>query len=130
MKAKNSNKKVVNSYIKQLKSAVICSSSMKKAFISEIKHQIAELENENKNLSLGILHREIGYPDEIARGFESRDDIIMLKEKAKKYTRAKIICWIALGLALVTIVGSAILIQSNDDYYSKTYSDTTIKELD
>ena len=102
---------------------------MKKAFICEIKHQIAELENQVQVFTMEDLHREIGSPDEIARSFESRDDIEKLKEKAKKYKKTKIICWIALGLTILAITVSIIVVRSNKNYHSEINSNTYIKEL-
>ena len=117
---KKQNKKVIFSYIRQLKTALICSASMKKAFIGEVKHQITELEEQIQVLSMEDLHRVIGSPDEIARGFENREDIEKLKLKAKKYTRAKIIAWICFALAIIVVIVSTIVIKSNNTYYTKT----------
>lgn len=103
---------------------------MKKAFISEVKHQITELEEQIQVLSMEDLHREIGSPDEIARGFENREDIEKLKLKAKKYTRAKIIAWICFALAIIGITISIIAINSNDNYYSKIKTETYMKGTD
>lgn len=129
MKARQNNKKIINLYLKQLKSALMCSLSMKKALISEIKHQIVELENQIQVLSTEDLHREIGSPDEIAKGFESREDIEKIKKKAKKYTGIKIICWISLILAIIAVTVSIIVIRSNKDYRSETKMNTYIKEI-
>ena len=101
---------------------------MKKAFICEIKHQIAELENQVQVFTMEDLHREIGSPDEIARSFASRDDIEKLKEKAKKYKKAKIICWVSLILAIVAITVSIVVVHSNKKYHSEINMNTYIKE--
>lgn len=97
--------------------------------INEIKHKIAELENQIQVLSMEDLHSEIGHPDEIARGFECREDIDKLKEKAKKYFKIKIISWICLIVAMIAIAVSVIIIKSNKTYYSETKSQSCyIKE--
>lgn len=129
MKTRENNKKISSLYLKQLNASLICSTNMKKAFICEIKHQIAELENQVQVFTMEDLHREIGSPDEIARSFESRDDIEKLKEKAKKYKKAKIVCWIALGLTILAITVSIIVVRSNKNYHSEINSNTYIKEL-
>lgn len=128
MKTNQNNQKIINLYLKQLKTTLMCSSSMKKAFISEIKHQITELENQFQVLTLEDLHTVIGSPDEIARGFESRNDIENLKKKAKKYTRTKIICWVSLILAIVAVTVSIVVVQSNKKYHSEINMNTYIKE--
>ena len=128
MKTNRNNKKIIDSYLKQLKTSLLCSTSMKKAFISEVKQQIAELENQIQVLAMEDLHREIGSPCEIAKGFESREDIEKFKEKAKKYTRTKVICWITLVLAIVAIAVAVIFIKSNDNFYAEIYEDSYVKE--
>ncbi len=129
MKTNQNNQKIINLYLKQLKATLMCSSSMKMAFISEVKHQIAELEDQFQVLTVEDLHREIGSPDEIARGFESRNDIENLKKKARKYTRTKIICWISLILAIAAIIISIVYIKSNKKYHSETKINTYIEEI-
>ncbi len=128
MKTRENNKKIISLYLKQLNASLICSTNMKKAFICEIKHQIAELENQVQVFTMEDLHREIGSPDEIARSFESRDDIEKLKEKAKKYKKAKIICWVSLILAIVAITVSIVVVHSNKKYHSEINMNTYIKE--
>ena len=128
MKTNRNNKRIIDSYLKQLKASLLCSASMKKAFINEVKQQITELENQMPVLTMEDLHRKIGSPEEIARGFESREDIEKLKIKARKYTRTKIICCITLVLAIVAIAVSVIFIKSNDNFYEKIYDDSYVKE--
>ncbi len=123
------NKAIVKLYIKQVSTALACSCSMKKAFISEIKEQIEELETQHQALTMEILHTEIGSPEEIARGFDSKEDLDRIKAKARKYTRIKIICAICLALALVAVTVTVIVIRSNDNYYTSTYSGNYKKEL-
>ena len=116
------NKKIIALYLRQLRAALICPNSIKKAFLIEIRRQIAELESQNPVLSMEDLHREIGSPDEIARSFENREDLDRLKAKAKKYTLIKIICGVCLAIALIAVAVTVIVVQSNDDYYAKTES--------
>lgn len=128
MKPNSNNKKVITLYLKQLKTTLMCSASMKKVILSDVKHQISELEDQLQVLEEKDLHREIGSPDEIARGFESRDDIENLKKKAKKYSRTKIICWVSLILAIVAITVSIVVVHSNKKYHSEINMNTYIKE--
>ena len=102
---------------------------MKKAFIKEIKDQIAELKDQIQDLTMEDLQREIGKPDEIARGFESRENIEDLKKRAKKYSKAKTISLVFLVLTIFAIAISIIIVKSNKEYHSKTTISTTIKEI-
>ncbi len=115
------NKAIVKLYIKQVSAVLACSCSMKKAFISEIKEQIEELETQYQALTMEILHTEIGSPEEIARGFDSKEDLDRIKAKARKYTRTKIICAVCFVLAVIAIVVTVVVIRSNDNYH--TYTD-------
>lgn len=129
MKSNKNSKKLESLYVKQLKKALLCSASMKKAFIKEIKDQIAELKDQIQDLSMEDLQRKIGKPDEIARGFESRDNIEDLKKRAKKYSKAKTISLVFLVLTIFAIAISIIIVKSNKEYHSKTTISTTIKEI-
>ena len=129
MKANKNSKKLENLYVKQLKKTLLCSASMKKAFIKEIKDQIAELKDQIQDLSMEDLQREIGKPDEIARGFESRDNIEDLKKRAKKYSKAKTISLVFLVLTIFAIAILIIILKSNKEYHSKTTISTTIEEI-
>ena len=123
------NKKIIALYLRQLRAALVCPNSIKKAFLIEIRRQIAELESQNPVLSMEDLHREIGSPDEIARSFENREDLDRLKAKAKKYTLIKIICGVCLAIALIAVAVTVIVVQSNDDYYAKTEEKSYVKEI-
>lgn len=46
MKPNSNNKKVITLYLKQLKTTLMCSASMKKVILSDVKHQISELEDQ------------------------------------------------------------------------------------
>ena len=129
MKTNQNNKKIITSYIKQLKATLICTSTIKKAFINEVKTQISELENQIQVLSTEDLHRAIGTPNDIARGFENREDIERLKNKAKKYTRTRILSLICFVLALIAITVTVIVIKSNDSYYTKTDSKINMENI-
>ena len=129
MKSNKNSKKLESLYVKQLKKALLCSASMEKAFIKEIKDQIAELKDQIQDLSMEDLQREIGKPDEIARGFESRDNIEDLKKRAKKYSKAKTISLVFLVLTIFAIAILIIIVKSNKEYHSKTTISTTIEEI-
>lgn len=129
MKSKN-NKQVVQAYAKELRQVLLCSSDMKRAFISEIKVQIADLEEQHGDLTLDLLYREIGTPDEISKGFESREDIAEIKKKAKRYKIAKILCWICAFLAVISIITAVVVICNNDDFSFKITTGNNLKETE
>lgn len=117
---KKTNEKTVKNYIKELKSNLICSSSMKKAFLSTVKQRISELEDEISVLSKENLYQEIGSPEEIATGLENRVDIELLKKRAQRYTITKIVCSLCLALALLIAAILIIVVLSDNDYYMTT----------
>lgn len=69
-------------------------------------------------------------PDEIARGFESRADLETLREKARKYRKTRMICWIALALTAAAIAAAIIVVKSNENYHSEIKSDSHIEEVE
>ena len=114
-------KKIVEKYLKEVKSALFCSSSMKQAFLSTVKQRISDLFPDPSALSVEELYKEIGTPEEIACSLESRSDIELLKQKAKRYEIVKIFCIICSILALIGISFLIATILSNQGYVVKTF---------
>ena len=110
-------KKIVKSYLKEIKSALICSAGMKQAVLSTVRQRIADLFPDPSTLSMEELCREIGTPKEIALGLESRSDIEQLKKKAKRYRIAKIAYMVLLLIALLIIAFFLFLFISDKYYY-------------
>lgn len=109
MKNGENNNKIINLYLKEIKDKLLCPNNVKKAFLKEIRQNIADAEIDI--VSIEDLYREIGSPEEIARSFESRDDIEKIKARAKRFHIIVAICAvIALFIisALVYIVKEAI----------------------
>ncbi|MBQ9780052.1 MAG: hypothetical protein IJW00_03810 [Clostridia bacterium] len=126
---KKQNNKIVNEYIKEISKALTCSKDMKTALLHELEQQARELESKVQSLTADDLYNEIGSPQEIALGFESRADIEAIKKNATKYRKAKIICLISSILAVIAVVIAIVIICSNDDYYSDTQVNSTIEEV-
>ncbi len=120
------NKTIIKLYLQEIEKELICSNSIKKAFIHEIKLQIAFLEERTPDLTLEDLYREIGSPAEIAKGLETREDIENLKKKARRYTHARILWAISALLVLCAIVATIIVVHENDTYYSETTSTSSV----
>ena len=113
-------KKIVKSYLKEVKSALFCSPSMKQAFLSTVRQRIEELFPDSSTLSMESLRREIGTPEEIASGLESRPDIEQLKEIAKRYKRVKILCITFFALVVLCISAFIAVIIWDQGYIVKT----------
>ena len=82
MKTSRNNKNVVNSYLRHIKTALLCPSSMKKAILNDVNERIAELEKQHPLLTPDDIYKEIGTPDELAQGFESRIEIGNIKRSS------------------------------------------------
>ena len=127
MKAQNQTG--IREYLQALNKALVCKRAVKKAILDEIKMQIGEVEQRFPTLTQEDLYREIGLPEEVARGFESREDMEGIRAKAKKYERNRLLCGVIAIMAAVSIVFAAVLITSQDDYYSDTHVNTSIEEF-
>ena len=126
---KTKKQTVIREYLQSLNNVLVCKRAVKKAILDEIKMQIGEVEQRFPTLTQEDLYREIGLPDEVARGFESREDMGVIREKAKKYERNRLLCGVIAIMAAVSIVFAAVLITSQDDYYSDTHVNTSIEEF-
>ena len=126
---KNKNRKIVLGYVKELRKTLTCSNDVKKAILHEIELQVLELENRIQVLTIDDLYNEIGSPQEIAQGFDSKTDIERIRKNAAKYRKAKIICLICAILALIAVVIAFAIVSANDDYHSSIQSNSTIEEV-
>ena len=126
---KTKNQTVIREYLQALNKVLICKRAVKRAILDEIRMQIGEVEQRFPTLTQEDLYREIGLPEEVARGFESREDMEGIRVKAKRYERNRIICCIVVFMAVVAIAFTAILITSQDDYRSDTHVNSDIEEI-
>ena len=126
---KTKNQTVIREYLQALNKVLICKRAVKRAILDEIRMQISELEQRFPTLTREDLYREIGLPEEVVRGFESREDMGVIREKAKKYERNRIICCAIAFVAVVAIAFTAVLITSQDDYRSDTHVNSNIEEF-
>lgn len=122
MKTSRNNKNVVNSYLKHLKTALLCPSGMKKNILNDVKDRVVELEKQYPILTTDDLYKEIGTPDEIAKGFESTLEIGNIKKSARKLHRIKLLCWILFILMVLAIIITVIIIKSNETYHPEIIS--------
>ena len=77
------NKKIINSYLKEIYANLNCKKSLKAVFIKELK---SDIENYADSVGLSIkddLYREFGTPEEIANSLFDRHDYDVLLKKAK-----------------------------------------------
>lgn len=108
-------------YLNCAKKELICSSSIKEAYICELKSRINDFAEQNGDLTLDMLYTEFGSPKEIANNFWNNEDLEALKEKAKKYNAVK---WVAIGILIALVLSMIIthlLIVLDEDYYTKMY---------
>ena len=113
------SKNIERKYLHDIKAELSCPRSVKKVFLKKIKQQMQNLqETSDKPLTRETIEAEIGTPQEIARGLESREDLERLKKKARRYTLIKWICIACLLLALLAVVITVVVIKSNDSYYT------------
>lgn len=125
MKTNQNNKSIVNSYLRQVKAALLCPSSMKRAVLNEVENRIVELEKQHTVITMDNLYKEIGSPDEIAKGFEDEPEIGHLKKNARKLNRTRIICLVLFVLVVLSAFATAVIIKSNETYHSKTRSQSS-----
>ncbi len=126
---KTKRNKAVHGYIREINKSLTCSKDMKKALLHEIEQQVLELEDRIQVPTIDDLYNEIGSPQEIAQGFESKTDIEAIKKKSTKYRKAKTICLISSILAIIVTVIAIVAVCSNDDYYSNTQVNSAIEEV-
>ena len=115
MKNGEKNNKIINLYLKEIKDKMLCPNNAKKAFLKEIRENISNAEIDV--VSIEDLYREIGSPEEIARSFESRDDIEKIKVRTKKLHIIVAICAV---IALLIISALVYIVKEAIDYGSIT----------
>ena len=115
MKNGEKNNKIINLYLKEIKDKLLCPNNAKKAFLKEIRQNISNAEIDV--VSIEDLYREIGSPEEIARSFESRDDIEKIKVRTKKLHIIVAICAV---IALLIISALVYIVKEAIDYGSIT----------
>ena len=115
MKNGENNNKIINLYLKEIKDKLLCPNNAKKAFLEEIRQNISNADIDV--VSIEDLYREIGSPEEIARSFESRDDIEKIKVRTKKLHIIVAICAV---IALLIISALVYIVKEAIDYGSIT----------
>ncbi len=102
---KNTINKDIKKYCSEVKKLLACSSSIKLAFISELKTGIYEYieEHPNEKITINDIENRFGTPENIALSFASTEDMQYLRKKAKKYILFKVLSVILL-LALLVVV--------------------------
>ena len=62
MKTSRNNKNVVNSYLKHLKTALLCPSGMKKNILNDVKDRVVELEKQHPILTTDAFTKRSAHP--------------------------------------------------------------------
>lgn len=110
-----SSKPVIKKYLKTVSKEVICSYSIKKFFIKDLKHKILDFYQDIDNITPVMISTQFGTPREIAAGF---NDLAMDKyiKQAKKFKIlvSTLILFLVILLAILFIIlheyGNSIII--------------------
>ena len=95
----------LDSYFREISSAMICKSSVKKAFLAQLKERINEFVEENRPASTADIAAHFGQPAEIAQAFLETTEPSQLK-KAMNWKKvvligvvAALLIWAGVALA-------------------------------
>ena len=86
-------------FIRELRKNLGKKTSLKKAYISDIKEDVHRYMNEHPDTDINSLYDFFGEPEKLATEFLSRNDFSDLKKKAAKYT-----VWQVISICLVVIL--------------------------
>jgi len=93
----------IKKYFKDIKQLLSCPRSMKSAFIAELQSRIDEL-GEGGDLMLENIMLEFGTPDQIARNFDTYENLKDLKIKALKYKKKQIFIVGLLSVIILVLI--------------------------
>jgi uncharacterized membrane protein len=93
----------IKKYFKDIKQLLSCPRSMKSAFIAELQSRIDEL-GEGGDLTLENIMLEFGTPDQIARNFDTYENLKDLKIKALKYKKKQIFIVGLLSVIILVLI--------------------------
>ena len=97
----NHEKQVIRQYLKEVRSELDCSMSIKSVFLKDLKEEIDFSRTQGLTITGESLRAEFGTPEEISASFYNRNDYKELLAKAKK----KLFFWrIAAGVITVILV--------------------------
>lgn len=108
----------IKKYFKDIKQLLSCPRSMKSAFIAELQSRIDEL-GEGGDLTLENIMLEFGTPDQIARNFDTYENLKDLKIKALKYKKKQI--FIVGLLSVLIFVLIMVLIYLCKNHFGETF---------
>ena len=97
----NHEKQVIRQYLKEVRTELDCSMSIKSVFLKDLKEEIDFSRTQGLTITGESLRAEFGSPEEISASFYNRNDYKELLAKAKK----KLFFWrIAAGVITVILV--------------------------
>lgn len=92
-------------YLKQIQRCLPCSSSEKRRFLRDLKHNVSLFTLENPQITLEELNRQFGTPEEIRNSFPSGETISYRQMEARwKHRLLSISCIIALSLLAIMLI--------------------------
>ena len=91
----------VKQYLKEVAAKLSCSKGVKSVFLRQLKGEILAFADNNTIITMEVLYKEFGTPEEIAAGFFDRDDYSAMLKKAKKRTTFWMVLCIVLAVVLI-----------------------------
>lgn len=61
---------IIKKYLKDVSTKVVCSYTIKKFFISDLKNKLNDYFEDNQHITMDLIHSNFGTPEEIANGFD------------------------------------------------------------
>ncbi len=106
------NKKVINSYLREVSSNLYCKKSLKSVFIQELKSDIENYTDSSVLVKKEDLYHEFGTPEEIANSLFDRNDYNLLLKRAK--IKVFVCILIATVLFILLLVSGYVIIELFD----------------
>lgn len=98
---------IIKKYLKDVSTKVVCSYTIKKFFISDLKNKLNDYFEDNQHITMDLIHSNFGTPEEIANGFdELKTDKLQNQAKNFKIFLIITISYIKKGTKNVTMYRS------------------------
>lgn len=115
----NDLNKELKKYFKEIKKKLNCKSYLKQGFIAQFKENLNEYieSNNEEDLTMEIIYKRFGTPDEIANSFDDIEDLSKIREKRKRIIRSQIIAIMILITVIVILLVIAYIIYADSQVY-------------
>ena len=115
----NDLNKELKKYFKEIKKKLNCKSYLKQGFIAQFKENLNEYieSNNEEDLTMEIIYKRFGTPDEIANSFDDIEDLSKIREKSKRIIRSQMIAIMILITVIVILLVIAYIIYADSQVY-------------